>query len=153
MKKILDILTENLTLKEALRIEKTLENEDSHWIVRSLVPIAIATGIFCLLLFSMIVVSILTSNEGQIPNSKEVEDVGLALVFLWGGIVMGFLFSHSDLVGEIRKKTHPIVKDAIDRLSEEENEQESSDRLCVSDRDILLDSGNDNRDNGNAGSE
>lgn len=153
MKKILDILTENLTLKEALRIEKTLENEDSHWVVHSLIPIAIAVGMFCLLFFSMIVVSILTSNEGQIPDPKEVEDVGMALVFLWGGIVMGVLFSHSDLVGEIRKRSHPIVKDAVDRLSEEENGQENSDRLCVSDRDILLDSGNDDRDNGDAGSE
>ena len=149
----MDILTENLTLKEALRIEKTLENEDSHWIVHSLIPIAIAVGLFCLLLFSMLVVSVLTSNEGHIPDPKEVEQIGLVLVFLWGGIVMGILFSHSDLVGEIRKRTHPIVKDAIDRLSEEENGQKSSDGLRISDSDILLDCGNDDRDNGDAGSE
>ena len=144
----MEILTEDLTLKKALRIKKSLENDDTHWVIHTLVPAALAIGIVCLLLFAMMVISILTSNEGQIPDTKELEEIGMCLTFLGFGIIMGILFSHSDFMGGIRKKIQPMINDAVNRLSEGEDEQDKDDGMCVSDNDVHFDSDNDNRDDG-----
>ena len=120
MKEILKVLSEDLTLKKALRIRELKKSMETEWIRKVFVPTMCAVGICVLMAFSVIV---LVTYFGESSNTMEdLPELGLALLFFMMGIAFGMMILKSNDTSMINEIINPVIDGALEKVCEDETE-------------------------------
>lgn len=117
MREILKILSEDLSLKKAMRIRELKKTMESRWLRRTFLPIMCAMVVLAVMMFAMIV---LTTYFGDgDAKMEDLPNVGISLVFLVIGTGLGMLIAKGDDTTMINEIINPVIDRTLEKVCED----------------------------------
>ena len=120
MREILKILSEDLSLKKAMRIRELKKDMESRWLRKTFLPIMCVMATLAVMMFAMIVLMTYFGNGDA--TMEDLPDVGISLVFLVIGTGIGMLIAKGDDTTMINEIINPVIDRTLEKACENETE-------------------------------
>ena len=120
MKEIMEILTEDITLKKALRLKEAKKGMQARFLRNKVLPFVIGMGILLLVMFSVITVSDIAHEERTLEEIRdELPRIGVCMMFLIVGGVFALMIYETDEETLVSNAICPVIDSALEELAEE----------------------------------